>query len=323
MGLDAKSKVVELQPRDISVLRGLFESRVMTLEHIAALYFDSKAEAAKKRMQRLKATGFLAERPRRVNEPAVLSIARKGFELLIDRGCLSNLPPQKWSNVCRRARIRDMHLRHELDVMDVKAALCAALRPNIRYTLLEFSTWPLLFEFKTTPRPGAPEVPVKPDGFIRIHERQDGHDAFEHNFYLEVDRSHEVQELLTTKAACYASYYRSGGFAVRCGALPGAFKDYPFIVLMVFKSAERRNNAAERMLLNDPPIRTQTWLTTQTEFTTDPLSQIWITPKAYQDVTCGTSFEIVLDSGMRPYVRHAERERLVEERIAKHNLLGD
>jgi hypothetical protein len=44
---------VELQERDLAVLQGLFESRLMTLTHITRLYFNGHAEAAKKRVQRL------------------------------------------------------------------------------------------------------------------------------------------------------------------------------------------------------------------------------------------------------------------------------
>ena len=42
---------IDLQPRDHALLRGLFECRVMTTDHAAGLYFDSRNEAAKKRLQ--------------------------------------------------------------------------------------------------------------------------------------------------------------------------------------------------------------------------------------------------------------------------------
>jgi hypothetical protein len=38
---------ITLQERDISLLRGLFECRVMTITHATALFFDGKSEAAK------------------------------------------------------------------------------------------------------------------------------------------------------------------------------------------------------------------------------------------------------------------------------------
>jgi hypothetical protein len=57
---------------------------------------------------------------------------------------------------------------------------------------------------------------------------------------------------------------------------------------MTFKTAERRNNTAERLLLNHPPIRNQVWLTTLKEVTTDPLGSIWVKPGDYLKVTAGS-----------------------------------
>ena len=53
---------LQLQDRDLALLRGLFECRVMTTDHATALYFEGKGEAAKKRLQKLKAAGFISER---------------------------------------------------------------------------------------------------------------------------------------------------------------------------------------------------------------------------------------------------------------------
>ena len=44
---------LELQDRDIEIFLGLFESRLMTLEHLTRLYFNNRSEAAKKRVQRV------------------------------------------------------------------------------------------------------------------------------------------------------------------------------------------------------------------------------------------------------------------------------
>ncbi len=63
---------VNLQERDLALFRNLFESRVMTAAHVSVLHFDGKAEATKKRLQRLKAAGFITERRRKAYEPAVL-----------------------------------------------------------------------------------------------------------------------------------------------------------------------------------------------------------------------------------------------------------
>lgn len=54
-----QSLAVLLQDRDLSLLRGLFESRIMTAEHVAALFFIGSREAAKKRLQKIKAASLI------------------------------------------------------------------------------------------------------------------------------------------------------------------------------------------------------------------------------------------------------------------------
>ena len=87
-----KPDALQLQERDIFLLRGLFESRIMTAAHVAALYFDGKGEATKKRLQKLKAAGLLGERRRHAFEPAILFLTRKGFLLLTKQSALSQFP---------------------------------------------------------------------------------------------------------------------------------------------------------------------------------------------------------------------------------------
>ena len=237
---------LQLQARDLALLRGLFESRVMTAFHISSIYFGGKGEYTKKRLQRLKTAGYIGERKRNANEPLVLFLTRKAFNLLTSEGLLANLPPLGGRTFESRADVSNLTLRHELEIMDVKSAFHVALSLPGKFTLQEFSTWPLLHQFEVfMQRRG--NILVKPDGFICVHESEAGSKGFLHECYLEVDRSSETQETLISRAACYLEYYRSGGFAVRNGAGPDKFRDFPFRVLMVLKSAERRNNAAERL----------------------------------------------------------------------------
>lgn len=313
---------IKLQERDRALLRGLFECRVMTNDHAAALYFDGKSEAAKKRLQKLKAAGFISERPRRAFEPSVLFLTRKGLMLLQEQGVLAEYPPFDLPALENRARVSDLTIRHELEVMDVKTAFHAAVRNIAPCSIAEFSTWPLLNEF-TAYRPGynGAEVPVKPDGFIRIHETEKDGGKFEHAFFLEVDRSNEVQDKLISKAIGYFEYYKSGGFAERHGGRRDDYKEFPFRVLMVFKTAERRNNTAKHLLQNTPPILTQVWLTTLAEATTNPLGAIWIRPSEYRDVTKNTPFDAERPNQSFLYRRNAQREALIESKIQKRRLL--
>jgi hypothetical protein len=318
----SKIDALELQDRDLALLRGLFECRVMTTAHATALYFDNKIHAANKRLQKLKSCGFIGERARRAFEPSVLFLTRKGLTLLQEQGVLAQYPSLDLSALDRRASVSDLTIRHELEIMDVKAAFHVTIKSVPSFTIETFSTWPLLNEF-TAFRPGydGAEVPVKPDGFIRIHETDAGGDKFEHAFFLELDRSNEVQETLVAKAECYRDYYRRGGFAVRNGATPDDYKDFPFRVLMVFKNAERRNNTAERLLQNDPPILRLAYLSTFEEVTHDPTGAIWIRPLDYREATEGTAYAPAKQAKKWGYQRQTTRELFVEQKVRKQHII--
>jgi Replication-relaxation len=306
---------VSLQERDLDLLLGLFESRVMTAAHIAALYFDGKREYTKKRLQRIKAAGFITERKRLPTQPSVLFLTRKAFNFLKSEDHLSKYPALSTNSFEARAKVSEFTLRHELEVMDVKAAFHTAVSKTDKFSISTFSTWPVLHEFRATP-PGQDgrERTVRPDGFISVHEINDGSD---YDCFLEVDRSGEVQDILVVKALCYRDFYDSGGFAVRNGASRTDFAEYPFRVLMVLKTAERRNNTAERLSQSTPRILTQAWLTTLAEATTDPLGAIWITPGEYRKLTQGTPFSSEDLNPNLPYRRRPGREAFVETNIKK------
>ena len=319
---------VELQERDLAILQGLFESRLMTLTHITRLFFNGRGEAAKKRMQQLKEDRYIRERARRVYEPSILHLSHRAFEALSSRGMLSEYPPLAWNQLEDRAKVSDLTLKHELAVLDVKTALSCAVRSTPHYELVEFSTWPLLYQFEaaqpalpgTYPQPA--RVLVKPDGFVRLHEKAGDGDLFEHFLFLEVDRSTESRETLARRAFGYQDFYRHGGLALRYGATREEYKEFPFRVLMVLRNEERRNNMAERLLQNDPPILTMVWLTTFSEIATDPLGAIWMRPLEYRDITKGTEYDAA-----RPrtgaYRRDPAREVMISAEVKKLRLFED
>jgi Replication-relaxation len=279
----------------------------------------SPGEAAVIAKQWLKALGL----GHRVDaKPGTLS-GGDALALLRERGVLADYPPLSRTVLARRARVSDLTLRHELEIMDVKAAFHSAVRKTTTsFTIATFNTWPILYQFQALRAGSGAETPMKPDGFIRIHERTaDGH-LDEHSFFLELDRSSEAQDRLTRKAVSYLDYYQSGGFAADGGASRSEYKNYPFRVLMVFKTAERRNNTAEHLLQNDPPIFTQACLSTFEEVTTDPLGVIWTCPRDYREATAGTRFDVEHKPNSCGYRRQFERDRLVGSRIKKFALLA-
>lgn len=297
----------------------------MTLGHIGRLYFAGRSEAAKKRIQALKSARYLGERTRKVYEPSILHLREKAFIKLSESGQISEYPIFTWKQLQKRLQVSQSTLRHELDVLEVKTSLSSALALP-RFELLEFSTWPLIYQFYAA-QPTQPgiyqpaKVLIRPDGFIRIYEHT-SEDDFEHFLYLEVDRSTEPRETLALRSYGYQDYYRRGGLAVQYGGSPEDYQDFPFRVLMVVPNDERRNNMAERLLQNTPPILSMVWLTTFAEITTDPLGAIWMRPIDYREITKGTAYD---PSRLRTeaYRRQPEREALVAGELKKLRLFDD
>lgn len=268
---------IQLQDRDLLILRGLLESRIMTRKHMAAIYFKRQSEAAKKRIQKLITTRLIGERERMVNQPGILFLKKAGLILLKRHGMLSEYPTLSIPAFERRAQVSDLTLRHELEVMDVKAAFYAAAKDNEAVKITEFCTWPRLNEFTVTDAKKGPTL-IKPDGFVRLQKKTPHENGVEEKFFLEVDRSTEALDSIVFRAACYINYYRSGGFSLRSGAAKSKYRDLPFRVLIILKSEQRLGNLADRLLEINPPIRTQVLLATIEDVLAAPFNAIWICP---------------------------------------------
>src|SRR5438094_25925 len=130
---------VELQPRDLEILRGLFDARIMTAEHVAAIYFSGRYEAARKRLMKLKSGGFVGQRPRRAYDPAILFLTRKAFVALIQRGAITDFPRISWKSLEKRVRVSPLTLKHELEVQEVRAAFHLAIEPLAHLRVAEFA----------------------------------------------------------------------------------------------------------------------------------------------------------------------------------------
>lgn len=325
MSARSSPRNISIQARDIRILRGLFESRIMTLSHIAELYFENRSDAAKKCVQRLRAARLVRERPRKPFEPSILSLDIPAIKMLKSEGHLSGYPSLPMSMLERRGDVSDLTIRHELQVMDFKARFTNSLRNLPDFELEDFVTWPKLVEFDARPDQsrgyGRAPVLVKPDGFIRLTHRIND-DIYEHCFFVEIDRSTESQHILARRAACYLDYYRSGGFAVWRGGKRQNVEDYPFRVLLICRTKERANNAAEQMLLNNPPIRSIVWLTAFDDAMNDPFGEIWMRPTDYAAIVQDTAFAPA-PSRRGVYRRNTERETLVDRSVTRLALFNN
>lgn len=269
-----------LQDRDVSLLVDLLESRVLSLDHVRALHFSGKDEMAKKRVQRLKSVGYLAERPRRIGEPSILLLTWKGYTALRTGGHVgedSDLSPKTFA---RRMGVSAQRLAHELMVADVRTAFTVAMRGSERFDDLAFDVWPRRYEFSVNVGHG--HVPMKPDGHVRFTESLDDGES-EYHFFFEADTGSEKLDLVVEKCLNYREHYRTGGYAVFCGEKREDYKANPFRVLVVCQSEKRRNNLAEKLLETQPPFSTMILITTLAECVHGPLGEIWLTAAACKE----------------------------------------
>lgn len=304
-----------IQERDRALLRGLFESRVMMAEHIAALYFDGRTEMTKKRLQKLKAAGLVAERDRLPSEPAILQLGAKGLRFLKESGVLSDYPPASLPTLEKRAQASKLTIAHELDVMSVKASMSAGIRKESRLSVTEFTTWPLLIKFELD------GVEWKPDGLLRIEETEPDGTPSEYSFFVEVDRSSEDLETLVRKANAYLDYYKTGGFAVWNGASRADYEKFPFRALFVLQNAARRNNLTERLLQGPRPILSLVWLAAIDDLRRDPLGPVWVAPMDYRDAVAGSPHDIRPAAVRFAYKRQTARDEHIEKSVRKRRML--
>lgn len=320
MPASPKSENVVLQERDVRFLCGLLESRVMKLSHASAMYFDDRYEMTRKRVARLKAASLVSERERsRAYDASILCLSATGHARLTELGALDRFPKIDPEQLSRRGNVSKLTLAHELEVLDLKAALVSANRSNSSVHVHEFCTWPLLHSFEARDGSGVMRT-VYPDGFLRLREQERSGEEYESLWFVELDRSTESQRTLVTKCEFYRSYYRSGDLAVRFGGTPEQFEDYYFRVLVTCRTAERRNNLAENLLRLPQPILSQVWLTTYDEFCRTPLEAIWIRPKEYRDACEGTPYAVERHSA--PSLRRRpDREAFIDANVKKRSLL--
>lgn len=332
--MSARPLEPRITDRDVKLLRGLFEARILTLAQITRLYFVGAAEAAKKRVQILKAAKLIAQRPRpRPYDRSILFLTQRGFELLSAGGHLAEYPKLRWKTMAKRVRVSPATLNHELSVNQIKIEFTTALKPLAGVTLEQFLTWPKLFAFEVQSGGWNESNLVRPDGFVELMDRRGGNgrgigggsgngggNERVHFAYLEVDRSTETLSRLTAKAADYLQHYRGGGFARSQGRSASDYKSLPFRVLVVLNNDERRNNLAAALLAMNPPILSLMWLTTLDRILADPLGVIWMRPCDYRDAMKDGDVD---ENSRRPYRRQVQRERQVAQAVKLQSLLGE
>lgn len=269
---------LQLQERDLAVIKQVHDDRFLTAQQIGLLLFPSY-EMAKKRLQLLWNAGFLKREYAPVNfgsSPAIYCLTAKGRELLLTQGILK---PEEMHWHKDRNRSEDEFKRHELAVNDIKVALTTATRNHIAVRLYHFGKGAAYYDRVANLKPAGHEkayIPIRPDGFI-ILEQNNGY----HYFFLEVDRGTMPLKRVRTKLKGYRSYYFDGGFFQKYGQEGYHKEAYSFRVLITCPTEETRNNRLEQACKLGS--NAMCWFAVHQDVVNNPLGNIWVRGKEYKE----------------------------------------
>lgn len=263
----ARPKPIRITERDLDVLEMVAACRVLTTEHIQALFFPSMHQTYA-RLRALYDHALLDRQFRglyidKMNSPIMYVIDKQGVELLQT----TRNPNISWNP--DRKDVSQNFLDHALAINDVRVAATIACREHPDFTLLEWrgeSEMKADYDYVTIqPRPNsAPKrASLIPDSYFVIDTPRG-----KANCFLELDRGTESLPRFREKILIYQAYYRSGMYQKRYGATG-------MRLLTVTTSEERAKNL--KALAEEVGVGNRFWFTSlqQVQADTILLAPIW------------------------------------------------
>lgn len=196
----------ELQDRDVDLLHHVFQLRLATIDHLAALSGRS-VRALWGRLLKLKERRYLAS-VARFMQKHVYAIGSAGVPVLIEHGFA---PQDLADRRLRHHELTEIGIRHSLFIADIHTRMLLLTR-SAPITLAHWQEGSSLWD-SVVPAKGDAAIPVRPDAyFILKHtERAEGKNKF--HLFLEADRSTMSHERMGAKIAGYLAYYEQGRHA--------------------------------------------------------------------------------------------------------------
>ena len=208
---------MRLMPRDVEVLKAVYEYRVMTHTQLTQLVFgNNHPSVATKRLYALYHNGylerlFLPVRGGVAVSPTLYLLGDKGAQELALRGDYLNF---YWSK--DHLKVGTLFLAHSLAISDFRLKLTLACRAA-GIPLLEWrGERELKKDYDKVPIKTASgstrSVPIIPDGYFVLQTAEG-----KRHFALELDRGTMEGKRFRTKVEGYTAYFESGAYTERFG----------------------------------------------------------------------------------------------------------
>jgi len=274
---------LRLQPRDIQIIRLVYDFRFLNSDQINALVSGSE-QGILRRLQKLFHYGFLDRPPRQLINPLagtqkmVYALGDRGADLLaekspIDRGKI------KWTE--KNREVKDRHIEHTLMISNFRICLELALRnlPDVRLLFWQRENSQELKDYVyIQDHPGTRiRVPIVPDGFFAIEDPQD-----EMYFFSEADQGTMTNTRFLKKMKAYWHWgMKEKGHTKRFGIKT-------FRVLTITKTEQRKNNLRQitKQADNRKTGSLMFWFTSEENYSIQKpesiLKPIWQTPKDHK-----------------------------------------
>lgn len=204
---------IRLTERDLDVIQAVYEYRVLTTQHLQALFFPS-VHRAYERLSALYQHGFLDRRflgvyIDKMNTPILYVLDKRGAEVLqAQRGI-----EVEWSSSLKQ--VSTQFLEHGLAINQVRIAFTLACRAQAGFELVR---WRGENDLKAdydrvtirTATGRSETVSLIPDSYFVLNTPL----GVAH-FFLELDRGSMATKRFGQKVAAYIQYYRSGVYQQR------------------------------------------------------------------------------------------------------------
>jgi hypothetical protein len=214
------------QDSDIELLHAVYQLRIATIDHLAALSGRS-VRALWGRLHKLKERRYLTT-VARFMQKQVYAISSEAKPVLVEHGYA---PRDFAERRLRHNELTEIGIRHSLFVADIHARMMLLTRTGpIR--LIHWQEGSTLWD-SVIPRRDDPAIPIRPDAYFILEHRERSGRKNKFHVFLEADRSTMSHERMASKIAGYVAYYEQAGYRQKYRGMRA------FIVATVTQTRER------------------------------------------------------------------------------------